>query len=452
MTDAFLDIRDFGAIAEDPATHGPAIVAAISQSQNSGGEVIIPPGDWSGNVVVTVTSPLTIKGVGSPKIKGTWALSADFPTSVAPSVLTQDGPYIAIDGLDFHPDDSQSYSLTITETYDNGGFHDATRISNCRFFGRLGLNTKSLITGIMVSNHFYNTSVGWLAESCSNFKVWGNHWRGAARAGVIITKDANNPARTGGEGIQFSQCEFAVCSIGALLDRHMWGVFDDCLFDYCRLPMAVIGSKNIKLSNSYLGAANIGSIASHPDFVSPPSEHIALLVRGGNASGALYPSSVTAINTDFVCYNVGSTQPLIYADGVIPGHAGKFVERMSILGGCTFLYTQNHSAPHMACFVNCGSVDVSDAVWVSVNKSTSLQDIFSVVNASSSRCANNNTALVWQGGVQLRPKNEILQTTRIVIPNDVLQIVNQAGEVVAEFSASGADRVRLFKGGQLRPA
>lgn len=405
--------------------------------------------EYRSDITKTLNGRLIIKGDKNTFVNGTWNISGDFPASADPVDITETSPYLNISGVNFKSIDTNKYALTIAETNDVGKFIDTMSIDGCNFWGRLGLNTKSLSTASILECRFYNTSIGWLAESCTNFSVFSSYWRNAANKAVHITKDNTNPLRSGGENIRFIGCEFDVCAVGVMLDRHFWGVFEACLFDYCITPLWLSGSIHCKLSKTYLGAATIASVVSHPDYVAPPSQGIALYATGTTVSGSTYASGLTANNCEFVCYNAGSTQPIVLADGFLPAVAGKHVDRAAI-SQSKFIFSANHSSDRLANFSYCQNVSLHDNQFISPDKSTSLAMVYNISDHNTYSASNNDASLVTQSGSTLPLPLEQTTTRKIKMTGDSLQIVNQNNEVVGEFLNTGGDRFRTYISGQMR--
>ena len=446
-----LNPKWFGAKGDGATDDSVPLQAAIDLALAEGRSIKVTVGTYLATFTKSFSSRFEIIGKGAPIVKGAIELDGTFPVSA--DTATPPDPtsaFLKISGIDFQGN-SASYALTITAQA-SSSFIDTLDMNRCRFYGRFGFKARNLTTVGLRDSWFYNTAKGLSAESCTNWSVTGCHWRNASQIGVEITVNASNPYRTGGESIRFSQCEWAVCTIGLQLDRHQWASMENCLLDYCNLPINNIGSLHTKLARVYCGVSTMASLAADSDYAAAPSTNIAMLVKPEKVSTTIYVSGIIAKDCEFACYDSGSTQPVVLCDGYLSTDVGTFCQQIHF-SACKFIMTQSHTTSSLLSLSYCANAHLLDNEFVSPNLSTgTLTAPYSLNNVTTHTALNSDTTICQESSVEIKPAYEEAHVSKIRMSDDSigLEILNSAGDVIARFSASGTDRFAAWTNGALK--
>ena len=410
-----LSVKDFGAIGDGAANDTSAIVAAIAAAKAVNTAVYFPAGTYLVSSFPSQNGRVMLYGNGDATIKGGFNYhEAAFPISADTSTaLTPNAPYFSAKGLNFEGVGSV-YGLNLT-SIEQAGFLSTFSLSDCRFFGNYGLKCTHMIGFEMDHVEFNNAIVGSIFEGCVNGLFIKCRWQNQAYVGTHITHAAdhgvNSFDRGGGENLKFVGCEWCVCTYGMIADKHMWLVMDSCLMDYCSVPLKLVGTRYVKMSNSYLGAAVVANarFASVPGYVGPTSTGIAIHGAPGGYTFGTHSTMVTAHNCEFINYVQGSTQPIVsitgYANVTYPMSAGPcaFID-------CLFYQpfqpsTSGHSATTLLSLSNTNGVRVALNRFVSVDCSTTLNSAWRADNCTEVQ-GFGNVFNSTQGGVTIRSPNE----------------------------------------------
>jgi hypothetical protein len=260
----------------------------------------------------------------------------------------------------------------------------------------------------VIDCEFNCTATGARFESCSNGVHIACRWQNSAGAGVYITRSSDQTIRSpGGEGIRFSGCEFQVCTYGLIVDQHEWMVMDGCYADYCAVPIFLSGSRYTKMTACYFGASNVpvSRFSGVSGYIAPNASGVAMYGRpGGTPSGNL-TVGVQAYACEFVCYNAGSSSPIVSIDGYINSTYPMSAEHVGFFG-CLFYATQSHSAATLL-YINAGQViHVVANRFLSYNLSTTLVDAWRAPSCISYIGHSNNFSQCTQSGVALSSSYE----------------------------------------------
>jgi hypothetical protein len=335
-----------------------------------------------------------------------------------------------------------------------GSFIDTCEITGCRFYGQKGFRGQNLISCSLLDCWFYTTLVGVQAEGSTNWTVMKCWFRQQAQQGFNAIPYAPDPTRTGGENIKFIGCEFAGCATGVRLQQTQWATFESCLFDYCGLPIYLLGSRFVKLSKTYMGSIILASTAAIAGYQAPPTNGVALYVRPFvDGASNVYPSGFSATNCEFVSYVTGSTFPIAFVDGAISGMPAQVaVDRASFVQ-CKFLTSVSHAMQYMAQVSLAQIANFDDCEFISPNLSSTLLAPYTMANCTSFRASSSDSLHCTQAGVHVNPTQEKTITADLQMVNNAigLSMLNEAAAQCFQVKGTGNDRVFIFTGSTLKP-
>lgn len=442
-----VNIRDFGAVGDGVTDDSLAFNNAIAYANSIGKSLYFSNGNYKIASPNTISVRSSLVGDGDATIIGNLVFSAIFPPSadIATSLQGTE-PFFRFINLNFKTTSTTNYALTVTSQI-QGMFIDTMEMRGCKFYGTLGFQGNSLASVNMDGCWFYSRLIGVQANSCTNVQVNGCRWRNQVQYGYMAGTRAGD-SRLGGESHRFVNCEWAVCATAVYLQANNWSIFDNCLMDYCTLPLNFAGSDYVKLTNTYLGAANQASLSNDPNYISPPS--IGIAVYGHNYTppgGSQLVSGVSATNCEFVSYVTGSNQPIVYVAGVPGGPAN----RVS-LSQCKFLASTTHSMPTLLAISYAQMVSLMDNEFISYNQSTSLTAPYSISNVNVWQAVGSQVLNCTQNNVTVLAPSEQIQTSVIQMSNggEGIGFADASGNIVMSLQNSGNGRVNLYTGGQLR--
>lgn len=441
----YINVKDLGAVGDGSTDDSLAFNNAVIAAQATNKSVYFPSGDYLLNTPSTLTNRIFLVGDGSVTITGnityncqTFPASADGTRSLLPT-----DPFFSAEGINFKSTNT-SYALTVIAQY-GVKFIDTAEIIGCKFYGSYGFLARNLISVTLTHCWFYNTIIGMRTEGCTNWSVSECYWRNCAQYGVYITSNTitGETGRKGGENIRFNLCEWAVCAIGVYLDRHMWGNYTNCLFDYCVLPFWSVGSVYTKMFGTYLGAANTAQ--GLPGYVAPPSTGISFFGRPYINGSNIETGGVSFTNCEMVNYVSASTQPILYIDGynsAIP--TGHYVERISIIG-CKFIQApSSHSATNLVAISYATNVSMIGNMFYSPNVSTTLAQPYNLNQCQVYQVIASDTKLCFQGSTEVRATQELIATNMIsLVGTQTLVVVDGSGNRLMSLDSAGNAK---FKG------
>lgn len=444
----------FGARMDGTTDDSVAFNAAVAYCTAHNVSLWVPDGHCMlPNVVPITTGRLTLRGNGHGVLVGNIVYSnPSFPACAdITTPLDETAPFFSSHNICFKSPNS-NFALTVGAQV-QPKFIDTCEIIGAKFYGKNGFRGQNLI-GVNVSNcRFFNSLIGAQAEGCTNWTVDSCRFYNQAQYGFKAIPYAANPARTGGENLRFTQCEFDCASIGVLLQQTLWSTFDTCLFDYCGLPLFMQGANFVKLSQCYLGSILLGSLSSISGYAAPPTNGIALYARPFvDGLGNVSPSGFSATNCEFVTYLTGSTLPVVLADGDVVGQPGaRAIDRAS-LSQCKVLSSVTHSMSYMAQLSKCQVADISDSEFISYNLSSSMVAPYTMVNCTTYRAEGNDSSHCTQSNVQVQLTQEktIANVLQMLTDSNGVAIQNSASVSSALFLGTGNDRVQIYTGSQLR--
>lgn len=396
-----VDVTTYGAVGDGFANDTMAIQAAITQAQSQGAAVFFPHGKYRIPSLAAQSGRLILVGFGDATIIGNFSYhQPSFPLSAdTPSPPTEDSPFFSAHGLNFKTV-NDDYALTIS-TQVQGGFIATAEIGHCRFYGRYGLRTQNLITFHIESCWFHATNTGWRAEGCTNGSVIASKWHNQKSFGVLITSYDPDPAREGGENIRFSNCEWAVCSYGIYVERHNWLVMNDCLLDFCGLPLGLVGSNTAKAVNTYFGASDNpqSQFNGSQDFTAVFSRGISLYARPYAISSdrsSVRTTGGSFENCEFVNYT-NNEQPPVYFEGsasvayVQPSWDNERRAEKIQFNDCLFLMPGDHNAETLLQISNSTIVGVfNNRFQAFKNSSNTIQAAYRFNKCLAARGMNND--------------------------------------------------------------
>lgn len=435
---------------DDSAAFDAAVAFCVAQSCSlwiPDGELTIP------NASPITSGRLFLRGNGAGVIIGNVVYdNPTFPPSVdGPSLLDETAPFVSIRNLIFKSPNS-SWALTVKAPV-QGSFIDTMEMRDCKFYGQNGFRGQNL-SSVSISNcWFYSSLIGIQAEGSTNWTVERCWFRSQAQRGFNVIPYAADPARNGGENIKFIGCEFAGCAVGVWLEKALWTVFDNCLFDYCGLPLFLFGTSYVKLSQSYLGCVILGSVAGIPGYQAPPVDGVALYARPYDAGGGnVFPSGFTATNCEFANYKSGSTLPIIIADGDVASNPSLTAIDRANMSQCKILTAISHSMNYMVSFSKAQVGNINACEFYSPDLSSSLLAPYSMANCLSINAYGNDSLHCTQSGVQVDLTQEKLSLGEVrMIDNTIgLAVTNEAGAECFEVRGSGNERVYVFAGSAMR--
>lgn len=334
--DGEVSVTWFGAKGDGVTDDTAAFNLAVATTSDAH-TLAFPGGTYVLNSPDTVSGRVTWQGYNDAQLLGTITYSDTFPVSADnPTSTTVTSPFLTIRGLSFDSQSTTLYALDVTAQF-GSSFIDCMEMSDCKFYGYLGFQATNLISVQLQNNWFYTVYRGMTIRGCTNWNIIGCFFRNCRQAGAYITYNPDNPGRLGGENMRFVNCEFAVCTKGIYAYRHVWLSVDNCLFDYNILPIELHGSYYAKIANSYLGAANQGSLTGNAGYVAPATLGCALYIHGAGAdsaagaSGASY-AGATCVNCEFVNYVTGSSIPIVYCEGYLDASNYYLLQNVTFIG------------------------------------------------------------------------------------------------------------------------
>lgn len=399
-----------------------------------------------------MTGRMTLVGHGRTTLTGNLSyLCQTFrPAADTLDPLNEDDPYFRAEGVGFRAV-NDAFGLAVEAQYGHS-FLDTCTLTDCTFYGQLGFRGVHLIGGEVTGCLFYTTIAGVKQEGSTNWLYTECRWRQAARYGFYAAVNATSPGRKGGENHKFVGCEWAVCTIGVKLERSMWASFESCLFDYCNLPMFCVGAMYLKLSKTYLGAADVGSLRLTAGYTAAPTTGTALYcipyIDGSNVE----PFSWTAVDCEFVNYVAGADQPVINSTGYsASAPTSRFSQRVQ-MANCKVLQAAMHSALQLVSIAYCTSYRGRDTVFDSFNKSTTLAAPLILNNVDEWAVTGTDTTACYQSNVRMFSTYERtdLGALHIVDNANGLQIKTRDGTGTSMVVRGvGSDRVDVYVGGRL---
>ncbi|MBU9660886.1 hypothetical protein KTF22_03130 [Burkholderia multivorans] len=443
----------FGARIDGITDDSAAFNACAAYCAANGVSMWVPDGHMMIPNAQPITSGrLSIRGNGHGVIVGSVVYNnANFPPSVdGAAALDETAPFFSARNVSFKSVNN-NWALTVAAQVQTK-FIDTCEIINCRFYGKYGFRGQNLISCSISGSWFYNTLIGAQSEGATNWTITQCWFRQQAQHGFNATVYAANPTRRGGENLRFIGCEFAGCSIGVRLQQTMWTTFDSCLFDYCGLPLYLLGAAYVKLAKSYLGAYLLGSTAAIAGYAAPPTAGVAMYARPYVDGSNVYPSGFSATNCEFVSYLPGATLPTVYADGSVAGQPSQVAIDRASLVQCKVLTSVAHSMQYMAELSYAQIATIDDCEFISPNLSSTLLAPYTMVNCTSFRGSANDSTQCTQSGVQVLPTQEKVVTSTVKMVSDAegLLIRNASDAVCTQIKGTGNDRVLIFTGGALK--
>ena len=396
-----IDVKAYGAIGDGIANDTVAVQAAITQAQSQGATVFFPHGKYRIPSLAAQSGRLILVGLGDATLIGNFSYyEPSFPLSADTlTPPTEDSPFFSVRGLNFKTV-NDDYALSVS-TLVQGAFITTAKIEHCNFYGKYGLRTQNLITFHIESCLFHATNTGWRAEGCTNGSVIASKWHNQASFGVLITSYEPNPTREGGENIRFSNCEWAVCSYGLYAERHNWLAMNNCLLDYCGLPLGLVGSTTAKAVNTYFGASDTPRVrfSGSPDFRAIFPEGISVYARPyatSPDSSRLRTIGGTFENCDFVNYT-RNQEPATYFEGSASYAYGqpswdneRRADRIQF-SNCLFLMPDEHRAQTLLQISNASIVGVFNNRFQALKNSTNtIQAAYRFNNCLSAQGKNND--------------------------------------------------------------
>lgn len=398
-----LNIMDFGAVGDGVADDTAAFNAALTACKAAGKALNIGSNRIKCASAVTMSGRVFLVGSGRGELIGQFTYSDTFPISADTTTPPNEtSPFFSAFGVNFRNDSLSNYALTIA-AQGGSSFLDCAELSQCKFFGYYGLRGDNLISATVDKCWFYSMYIGMEMRGCTNGNVLGCWFRNARKKAVSLTYNPSYTNRIGGENFRFANCEFAVCTVGISAFRHVWLNVDNCLFDYCTLPIYGLGSYYAKISNSYLGAANQGSLSGAAGYEAPPTIGCALYFKGAPADGVFANASycgATVVNCELVNYLAGTSNPVAIMDGYISSSVFQLVRHTSFIGN-KFLALQSHNMTTMLSIAYAAESTVVANSFVSDNLSSTMTTPYVSTNATLHNGAMNNSVECRQSSVSL---------------------------------------------------
>lgn len=397
----FLSVKDYGATGNGSTDDSAAIQAAINAAKTANKSVYFPEGTYLISTLGVQSGRLFMFGTGNATLKGTFTYQENaFPTSADTATpLTPTAPYFSATGLNFESVGT-GYALQLFST-EQPNFISTFALSGCRFYGNKGLYAKHMIGFELTHCEFNNKVAGARFESCTNGLFVSCRWQNQAESGVWITRASDQALRSpGGENLKFVLCEWAVCTYGIVADQHLWMTMESCLLDYCAVPLFLSGSKYSKASNTYFGVSNtaVSRFSGVSGYLDPVVQHVAVYGRPSGTPVGTRTVGFTAHNCEFVCYNSGANQPVVYIDGYVSDTYPQSAEHVSFYD-CLFHMDQSHSATSLLEISNAQVVRVVGNRFSSFNKSSSITEIYRMNSCVSSFGYGNDFHQVRQSNV-----------------------------------------------------
>lgn len=396
-----LNIMDFGAVGDGVTDDTAAFNAALTACKAAGKALNIGSNKIYCATAVSMSGRVFLLGTGQGELIGQFTYSDTFPVSADTTTPpTETSPFFSAFGVNFRNDSLTNYALTIV-AQGGSSFLDCAELSQCKFFGYYGLRGDNLISVTIDKCWFYSVYIGMEMRGCTNGNVIGCWFRNARKKAVSLTYNPSYTNRIGGENFRFTNCEFAVCTVGISAFRHVWLNVSNCLFDYCTLPIYGLGSYYAKVTGSYLGAANQGSLSGSTGYEAPPTIGCALYFKGApadaNFAGASY-CGATVVNCELVNYLSGTSNPVAIMDGYISASVYQLTRHTAFIGN-KFLALQSHSMTSMLSISYAAESTVSGNSFISPNLSTTLIAPYVSTNATVHNGAMNNSVECTQSSV-----------------------------------------------------
>lgn len=396
---AYLNVKDYGAVGNGVTNDSSAINSAISAAKAAGKSIFFPDGVYIISSLVAQSGRVLLIGTGNVTLKGTFIYhEPGFPPSAnVTSPLTPTSPYFSATGINFEST-SSDYALKLS-TVQQTEFLSTFTLDRCNFYGNQGILLQHMIGFQLTNCEFNNKVTGVRAEGCNNGIFTSCRFQNQAAAGVYITKHATQNSRAGGENLKFVNCEWAVCTYGLIVDEHLWLSMDNCLLDYCDVPMFLGGSRYTKAINTYFGASNVASakFSSVPGYIPPNITGCAVYGRPSGTPVGTRPLGFAAHNCEFINYVSGSSQPIVYLDGFASATYPNSIDEASFVD-CLFNTGVPHTAQRLLELSNGNVARVIGNKFTSFNVSTSLLDAYRTNNFMDHQNHSNVFWLCRQGG------------------------------------------------------
>lgn len=401
----FLSVEDFGATGDGVTNDAAAFQAALDAARTQKKGLLVPDGRYVITGLAAQSGRVILLGTGQSVLLGTFHYhEPSFPVSASTlTPLTPDSPFFSATGMSFQSTDA-NYALWLSSVW-QGSFITTFSLAHCKFYGQNGLLLQHMGGFDMLDCEFNNVLVGAQYEGCVNGNMVQCRFQNQAVAGARIRRNGAEPQRKGGENMRFTNCEFDVCSHGLAVEEHQWLIVESCLFDYCALPVFLLGSWYAKIEKSYVGVSNVprSTFASVPGAIFPDANGIALYGLCNVPEGQ--PVSVTAVNCEFVNYIAGTNQPIVYVNGY--GNSGQpQMGYETTFDDCLFYYPEVHSAPRILDIAYCRVARVTNNRFSSYNRSSTLEDAYSTSNCQDYMNFGNSFLLCTQSDVVVGSKYE----------------------------------------------
>jgi hypothetical protein len=401
-----VNVKTFGAVGDGATDDSIAIQNAITKAQSKKAAVFFPHGKYRIPLLTTQSGRLFLFGYGDATLIGNFKYSdTNFPISAdTSSPPTEDDPFFSAQGLNFKTVNGD-YALTVAAQV-QAKFITTAEIKNCRFYGKYGLQTQNLITFHLDSCLFHNTNTGWRAEGCTNGSVIACKWHNQASYGVFITSFPSS-TREGGENIRFSNCEWAVCSYGLYVERHWWLTLDNCLLDYCGVPLFLRGSRFAKAVSTYFGAADTPGNTFGTNIFPVGISVYGIPYADSPEASSVRPVGGSFQNCEFVTYkgNKKRQEPTVYFEGSASvayaqssWNTQPQAEKIQ-LNNCLLWMPDDHKAETLLQISNANVVGVfNNRFWAEINTEGTIKATYRFHKCTSARGANNDFSLCLNAG------------------------------------------------------
>lgn len=395
----YVNVKDYGAVGDGTTNDSTSIQNAITAAKAVGKSVFFPDGVYVISSLGTQSGRVILIGTGNSTLKGTLAFhEPSFPVSANVNTpLSPTAPYFAAEGINFESTTSD-YALKLS-TVQQTEFLSTFTLVRCNFYGNQGLLLQHMIGFQLINCEFNNKVTGVRTEGCNNGIFTSCRFQNQAGAGVFITKHATETNRAGGENMKFSNCEWAVCTYGIIVDEHLWFSIDNCLLDYCDVPLFLSGARYAKALNTYFGASNVASarFSAVPGYIAPNIVGCAVFGRPAGTPAGNRSIGFSAHNCEFINYVSGSSQPIVYLDGYINGTYPISLDEASFID-CLFHTEVSHSAQRLLEISNGSVARVIANRFRSYNVSSSLLDAYRTNNVLDHQNHSNVFWLCRQSG------------------------------------------------------
>ena len=431
-------------------------------------------GTYVGDSVWTIDSRVQLIGLfGATVYKGGILYDeGDFPAAAGTtSNLTSSANRLDVSGMQFDSDDA-TWCFDIQSNYSTN-FESVFHIKDCTFFGQNGLRAMHALGSTLENCVFSSRDIGTRALGCTNIDYIGCIWRNQRSFGADIGYATDNDGRGGGELHKFTNCRFEVCVTGVRALVSRWLTMDDCLMDFCGLPLHMQGCRDFVLTNTYFGASqtSIGLFSALSGYTAPAKQGCAVYGIAYDDDGTLYALNGNTSNNKYVYYNSDGTNPLFYLeDGPISTYA---VPGLRMFGD-KFLVSQadDHDMSYFMVVERATQVTCLGLEFEGVtNTSGSLSAVYNFPNGETDRIYVAGTKAknaLSNGSAVALPDNEQYDITENGIPNakylkaqksdgttvnllgvnaggytvlsgagNYVRIITQTGTVIAEISTTG---------------